>query len=76
MAKPRTKKEHKLRVAKRNNKIAQEKKQFEKMQKNLLMKLIDEENKKGLFNNQPNIPGFPQIPVIDGPSLGIEGPKI
>ena len=51
MAKSKTKKDHKKRVAKRNNIIQQERKKYEKVQKEFLMKLIDEEKQKGLFNN-------------------------
>jgi hypothetical protein len=80
MAKVRTKKEHKKRVAKRNNVMQQERKKMEKAQKEFLMKLIDEEKQKGLFNNPiQGIGDFPtlNIPNISGPSLGMnEGPKL
>ena len=81
MAKVRTKKEHKKRIAKRNNILEQEKKKFQKAQKDFLMKLIEEEKQKGMFDNptQPpklNIPNL-GLPTIGGPSLGIqEGPKL
>ena len=52
---------------------------MEKVQKEFLMKLIDEEKQKGLFNNPiQGIGDFPtlDIPNISGPSLGMnEGPK-
>jgi len=80
MAKAKTKKEHKKRVAKRNNILQQERKRMEKTQKEFLMKLIEEEKNKGLFNNP--IQGIGDFPTLDipsttsGPSLGIqEGPK-
>lgn len=84
MAKVRTKKEHKKRVAKRRNLINQEKKRFEKAQKNYIMKLIEEENKKGLFDGPTNpilnsIPAVPSIAdpnLIPTPDLGFSGPKI
>jgi len=80
MAKSKTKKDHKKRVAKRNNVIQQERKRYEKAQKEFLMKLIDDEKQKGLFNNPVQqlgeIPTF-GLPTIGGPSLGFsEGPKL
>jgi hypothetical protein len=82
MAKVRTKKEHKKRVAKRNNILNQERKMVEKAQKDFLMKLIQEEKEKGLFNNSPEIklpePAFPNLgsPILDSPILNVEGPRI
>ena len=79
MAKSKSKKDHKKRVAKRNNLIQQERKKFEKDQKEFIMKLIEEENQKGMFNNPVQQFGeLPTIglPPIGGPSLGLsEGPK-
>jgi hypothetical protein len=83
MAKVRTKKEHKKRVAKRNNILQQERKKMEKAQKDFLMQLIREEKEKGLFDNQtqefklpePTIPSM-GLPITDASSFGIEGPKI
>lgn len=80
MAKVRTKKEHKKRVAKRNNILNQERKRFEKEHKNLLMRLIEEEKNKGMFENLPN--QFDQIPsvetnILNQPDFGlVNGPKI
>jgi hypothetical protein len=83
MAKVRTKKDHKKRVAKRNNILQQEKKKVEKAQKEFLMKLIQEEKQKGLFNSQPNNGVLPNpvlptigISTVDGPLIGVDGPKI
>lgn len=83
MAKVKTKKEHKKRVAKRNNILQQEKRKVEKAQKEFLMKLIQEEKQKGLFNSQPNNNVLPNpvlptigIPTIDGPTIGVDGPRI
>ena len=83
MAKVRSKKEHKKRVAKRNNVMQQDKKKVQKEQKEFLMKLIEEEKQRGLFNSQPSDsilpnPTLPTIglPLTDGPSLGISGPMI
>lgn len=82
MAKVRTKKDHKKRVARRNNILNQERKRVEKAQKEFLMKLIQEEKEKGLFNNLPEVklpePSIPSLdsPILDSPILNIEGPKI
>jgi hypothetical protein len=82
MAKVRTKKEHKKRVAKRNNIMVQERKQFEKAQKEFINKIIDEENRRGLFNSQVNSDLNTEIPSIDvtkfnEPNLGlVNGPRI
>jgi hypothetical protein len=80
MAKVRTKKEHKKRVAKRNNILNQERKKVEKAQKEFLMKLIQEEKEKGLFNNKPEEIKLPEptigIPLTDLNPVGFEGPKI
>lgn len=79
MAKSKSKKDHKKKVAKRNNLIQQERKKFEKVQKEFIMKLIEEEKQKGMFNNP--VQQFGELPTIGlsnigGPSLGLsEGPK-
>jgi hypothetical protein len=69
MAKVRTKKEHKKRVAKRNNILLQEKARMQKVQKAFLMNLIEEEKKKGLFDNQVQMPGDFQ-PSFELPVVG------
>jgi hypothetical protein len=79
MAKVRTKKEHRKRVAKRNNILQQEKKRFEKVQKEFFMKIIEEEKNKGLFNNptEPSSIVPNDLPTIGSPSLGLSnGPQI
>ena len=83
MGKVRTKKEHKKRVAKRNNILQQDRKKVEKAQKEFLMQLIREEKEKGLFDNKPEEfklpePSIPSmgLPITDVSSFGIEGPKI
>lgn len=69
-------KEHRKKVAKRNEQINQQKRKMEKIHKENLMKLIEMEKQKGMFNAPvTNIPGF------EGPSLGsinppISGPQI
>ncbi len=73
-------KEHRKKVEKRNRIIAQERKRFEKAQKEMF-DIIREENSRGLFNNDPTL----QIPQIDSPILFpqsdsnstiLSGPKI
>ena len=77
MAKVRTKKEHKKRVAKRNNILNQERKRFEKAQKEFIKKIIDEENRQGLFNNEVvEVPSVENNPMLV-PNIGLaSGPKI
>ena len=83
MAKVRTKKDHKKRVAKRNNILNQERKKMEKAQKEFIMKLIQEEKEKGLFNNTPEKLNLPDpviptmgMPITDPSTIGVEGPRI
>lgn len=59
------KKEHRRKIAKRNEKINQQKKKMQKAQQDFLMKLIEQEKQKGMFNN-PVMP----LPTFDIPSLG------
>jgi len=61
-------KEHRKKVAIRNIKIKQEQDRFKKMQKEMLLKLIEEEKKKGMFDNVPQV-----SPIND---MGISGPII
>ena len=70
MPKSKNKKDHKKRVAVRNKKIADDRKGIQKIQQDFLMKMIDQEKNKGLFNNLPNID-----PVVGG-EIGIDGPII
>jgi hypothetical protein len=78
----KTKKEHKKRVARRRNILNQEKKRFEKAQKEYIKQLINEEKQKGLFNNPIEPSLTDQLPTIglpnkNGLDLGnLEGPKI
>jgi len=61
-------KEHRKKVEKRNRIIAQERQRFEKAQKELF-ETIKEENRRGLFNNDPIL----QIPQLDSPILFPQG---
>ena len=52
----------------------QQKKKMQKAQRELIMKLIEQENNKGLFKNN-TILNSPDI-NIDGPQIDIQGPSI
>jgi len=58
-------KEHRKKVAKRNAKIKQSQDKHQKMQKEMLMKLIEQEKQNGLFNNMPQIPQIGQDLLSD-----------
>jgi hypothetical protein len=81
MSKGKKEKEHRRKVEKRNEKIRQERKKLEKSQQEFLMKLIEEEKQRGLFNS-PVMPFGNTIPGIEGPNLGMpnlgipNGPQI
>lgn len=49
-------KEHRKKVAKRNERLALERKKMEKQQKEFLMQLIEREKAAGKFENNPTIP--------------------
>jgi hypothetical protein len=71
MSKAKQRKNHKQRVKARNERISQEKKKYEKAQREMLMKLIEQEKQNGLFNNLPQI-----NPEITLDASQIEGPVI
>jgi ABC-type Fe3+-citrate transport system substrate-binding protein len=63
-------KEHRKKVAARNEKINAAKKQMQKQQQQFLMDLIKREQDAGKFNN-------PTQPIIDAPEINItDGPQI
>lgn len=63
-------KEHRKKVAKRNELIKQQIKKAQKFQKEALMQLIERERKAGKFDNNP-------LPGVDGPSIDLgQGPQI
>jgi hypothetical protein len=70
MPKSKSRKNHKEKVSKRNNKIKEQKKKIEKMRRNFIDEIIKMENEKGLFNKTPNVDG----PVVDGPV--VDGPVV
>lgn len=77
MPKSRQRKNHKKKVAVRNEKISQQKRQIEKMQKQFLMDLIKREQEKGAFDNTTPVDN--QIisnPTLETPSIDIQGPQI
>lgn len=63
-------KDHKTKLAARKNRLANEKVQAQKQQKEFIMNLIKEEQEKGMFENTPNINGsLTNGPVIEGPAI-------
>jgi len=75
MPKSKNRKDHKKKVAARNLQIKLAKEKYQKMQKEMLMKLIEQEQQKGLFDNLPSVPSIPSVvpnisPNLDGPSFG------
>jgi uncharacterized membrane protein len=71
MPKAKQRKNHKQKVKARNERISQDKRKYEKAQREMLMKLIEQEKQNGMFNNLPQI--NPEI-TLDGTQ--IEGPTI
>lgn len=65
-------KEHRKKVAKRNEAIKESQKNADKVRNELLNKLIERERQKGLFESP-----VMSIPTIEGPSLDLpSGPQI
>lgn len=72
MPKSRNRKDHKKKVASRNKRVAEMKRKNEKMQREMIMKLIEQEKQKGMYDNLP-----PMNPVTtEGPQIDISGPQI
>jgi hypothetical protein len=71
MATTKHRKGHKQKLAARNNRLANEKSNAQKFQKEFIMNLIKEEQAKGLFDNTTPIAPIGNIdgPIIDGPSI-------
>ena len=65
MPKSKKRKGHDKKVANRRKKLQDEKNKYMKMQKEALMRMINDEKNKGLFDNPTGIDG----PIIDGPSI-------
>lgn len=63
-------KEHRKKVAARNQKIQQQRKSIENAQRKFIMDLIEKEKKAGLFdNNQPLVPVPSNDPITEGPQI-------
>ena len=66
-------KDHKKKLEARKNRLAQEKAQAQKYQKEFIMNLIKQEQEKGLFENTPNANaiaiGGQNGPIIEGPAI-------
>lgn len=74
MATTKHRKNHKQKLASRNNRLSEEKTKAKKMQKDLIMNLIKQEQERGLFENTTNINGASPVTISDGPI--IDGPSI
>jgi hypothetical protein len=77
MAKSKTRKDHKKRIAKRKDQMLQEKRRFQKFQQDMLMRMINSEKEGGKFEGNPEMPGLniPSMTQINIPSE-IQGPQI
>lgn len=67
----KNKKEHRKKIAKRNESIKLQQRKFEKARENFIAEIIEREKAAGKFDNNTQIPGV-SGPLID---LG-EGPQI
>jgi hypothetical protein len=65
----KAKKEHRKKVQARNEKINQEKKKVEKIKREWIKNLIEEERKKGLFENNPDGNKTSNTDILDGPTI-------
>jgi hypothetical protein len=73
--KSKHRKNHKQRVQARNNRLANEKMQAQKAQREFIKELIKQEQDKGMFDNTTPLSGsIIDGPIIDGPI--INGPQI
>lgn len=74
MPKTKHRKDHKKKVAARNERLKQEKSRYQKMQREMIMNMIEQERQKGLFDNTPQIPSIPSVipndTNLDGPNFG------
>lgn len=79
MPKSRNRKGHKKKVDARRQRIMDSRRRMEKQQHDFLMKLIEAEKQRGLFNESGTMSGLPteldfNIDTTDGPTL--DGPSI
>jgi hypothetical protein len=72
--KSKNRKNHKKKVAARNQRLKEQKARTEKFQREFIMNLIKQEQEKGLFENTQTLTDGPVLdgPVLDGPVL--DGP--
>lgn len=75
MPKSRNRKDHKKKVASRNKRVAEMKRKNEKMQREMIMNLIEQEKQKGLYDNLPPI-NEANPAAMNGPQIDISGPQI
>jgi hypothetical protein len=73
MPKSRNRKDHKKKSRARSERMKIEKRKNEKAQREMIMKLIEQEKQKGLFDNlpqiNPTITDGPQVDLSAGPML-------
>jgi hypothetical protein len=75
MPKSRHRKNHKQKAAARKQRLINEKKSFEKKQRDFIMQLIEQEKQRGLFEENTN--GSIDMPIFNGVEESIiEGPTI
>ena len=79
--KSKNRKNHKKKVAARNQRLKEQKARTEKFQREFIMNLIKQEQEKGLFENTQTLTDGPALdtpvldtPVLDGPVL--DGPVL
>jgi hypothetical protein len=77
--KSKNRKNHKKKVAARNQRLKEQKARTEKFQREFIMNLIKQEQEKGLFENTQTLTDGPVLdgPVLDGPILDtpvLDGP--
>lgn len=71
MPKSKNKKDQKRRSRARTQRIKESRNRLLKMQKEMLMRIIEQEKNKGLFDNLQNID-----PVINNDQINLDGPSI
>jgi glycyl-tRNA synthetase beta subunit len=69
MPKSKNRKDHKKKVAARNEKIKHAKNRNDKMQRDFIMNLIKQEQEKGLFENTQSVSDIIDNSLIEGPSI-------
>jgi hypothetical protein len=71
MPKSKNKKDQKKRAQARTQRIKESRNRLQKMQKEMLMRMIEQEKNKGMFDNLQNID-----PVINNDQINLDGPSI